>query len=267
MNYIETSKELRKKIVKLKYGSQGGHLGSALSCIDMLQVLYDKVLAIDPKNPSDPNRDRFIFSKSHAAAALYAVLCQKGFFPESQLIECANGSKIAGHAVKGSLPGIEVSTGSLGHGFPMANGMALAAKKDGKTHNVVVMISDGECDEGTTWESALFAGHHKLDNLTVVLDYNKIQSFGRTDEVMKLEPLVQKWEAFGFDVQEVDGHDFTALEKAFSVIPARNGKPKIILCHTVKGKGIKKVEDTVESHYHKVTDEEFKAFTQEIEQL
>lgn len=261
MNYQETSKELRKKIVKLKHGSQGGHLGSALSCVDILNVLYFKVLNIDPKNPKDPNRDRFIFSKGHAAAALYSVLCQRGFFDESELIECADGSKIAGHPVKDSFPGIEASTGSLGHGFPIANGMALAAKKDKKQHKVVVMISDGECDEGTTWEGALFAAQYNLDNLTVVIDYNKIQSFGRVDEVMKLDPLGAKWESFGFDAQEIDGHDFDQIEKAFD---KKSDKPKVIICHTVKGKGIKSVEDTVESHYHKVTDQEYKNFTEEL---
>lgn len=264
MDTAETSKELRKKIVKLKHGSHGGHLGSALSCIDILNVLYFKTLNIDPQNPKKEDRDRFIFSKGHAAAALYSVLCQRGFFPESDMIECADGSKIAGHIVKDSLPGIEVSTGSLGHGFPMANGMALAAKKDGKEHKVIVMISDGECDEGSTWESALFASHWQLDNLTVILDYNKIQSFGTVDEVMKLEPLAKKWESFGFEAQEIDGHNFDQIEKAFSNINNRNKKPKIIICHTVKGKGIKAVEATVESHYHKVTEQEYKQFIEEL---
>jgi len=264
MTYEETSKELRKKIVKLKHGSQGGHLGSALSCVDVLNVLYFKFLNIDPRNPKDENRDRFVFSKGHAAAAWYAVLCQRGFFPESQLIECANGSKVAGHPVKDSFPGIETSTGSLGHGFPMANGMALAAKKSDKTYNVVVMISDGECDEGSTWESILFAGHHQLDNLTVIVDYNKIQSFGRTDEVLKLDSLPAKFESFGFEVQEIDGHNFEEIEKAFEKIKERNKKPKVIICHTVKGKGIKAMENTVESHYHHVTDQEFVEFTKEV---
>jgi transketolase len=264
MNYEEASKELRKKIVKLKHGSQGGHLGSALSCIDILNMLYFSILKIDPKNPLADNRDRFIFSKGHAAAALYAVLCQRGFFLESELAECVNGSKIAGHSVKDSLPGIEVSTGSLGHGLPMGNGMAIAAKKDGKSHNVVVMISDGECDEGTTWESALFAAQNRLDNLTVIIDYNKIQSFGTVKEVMDLEPLAKKWESFGFEVAETNGHDFNNLEKAFSKIGNRNIKPKVIICHTIKGKGIASIENTVESHYHKVTGQEYQEFIKEL---
>lgn len=264
MNYQETSKELRKKILKLKHGSQGGHLGSALSCIDILNVLYFKVLNIDLKNPSYTERDRFIFSKGHAAAALYATLCQRGFFAESELAESVNGSKVAGHPVKDSFPGVEVSTGSLGHGFPMANGMALAAKKDGKKHRVVVMISDGECDEGSTWEAALFAAHNQLDNLTVVLDYNKVQSFGMVDEVMRLEPLAKKWEAFGFKVVEIDGHDFQAIEKAFSDANIREGKPHMIICHTVKSKGIKALENTVDSHYHRVTDEDYTKFLKEF---
>ena len=266
-DYIEISKELRKKVVKIKHDSQSGHLGSALSCVDILNVLYFKVLNIDPKNSLKEDRDWFIFSKGHAAAALYAVLCQRSFFPESELAECVNGSKIAGHSVKDSFPGIEVSTGSLGHGFPMANGMALSAKKDGKQHRIFVMISDGECDEGTTWESALFASHNQLDNLTVIIDYNKVQSFGMVDEVMKLEPLASKWESFGFNVQEIDGHNFEELEKAFAVVKERNGKPNVIICHTTKGKGIKEMENTVESHYHKVTNEEHTKFIEEIEKL
>jgi len=264
MTYEETSKELRKKILKLKYASQGGHLGSALSCIDILNVLYFKVLNIDPANPLKEDRDRFIFSKAHAAGALYSVLCQRGFFPESQLVECVDGSKIAGHAVRGSLPGIEVSAGSLGHGFPMANGMALAAKIDAAKHRVIVMVSDGECDEGTTWESALFSAHNQLDNLTVVIDYNKIQSFGRVDEVMDLEPFAKKWESFGFNVVEVDGHNFDELERAFLMMENQNKKPNVIICHTIKGKGIKEMENTVESHYHKVTSEEYEQFLKQL---
>lgn len=267
MDYPEISKEIRKKIIKMKYESQEGHLGSALSCVDILNVLYFKVLKIDPKKPSDENRDRFILSKGHAASALYVVLAERGFFPEKLLDEyCKDGSKLAGHSTKGSVPGVEASTGALGHGLPMAAGMALAGKKDKKQYRVFVLISDGECDEGTTWESALFASHQKLDNLTVIIDYNKWQAFGRTNEVLNLEPLAKKWESFGWQAREINGHDFTEIENALLPVPFENGKPSVIICNTIKGKGVAFMEDKLESHYMKLTEEDYKKSLIESEQ-
>lgn len=257
-DYNTLSKEIRKKVLTMGYKSQEGHIGCALSCVDILTTLYFGVLKIDPANPLDVNRDRLVFSKGHAATALYATLCQRGFFP-SQVLEtyCQNGEKLAGHTTRGSAPGIEVTSGSLGHGFPMAVGMALALKKDKKSSRVFALISDGECDEGTTWESALFSGHQALEQLTLIIDYNKIQGFGRTDEVMGLEPLAKKFEAFGWAVKEVNGHDFAAMQQAFLSTPLSPAKPTVIICHTIKGKGVSFMENTLESHYTHLRQEDY----------
>jgi transketolase len=266
MDYQEISKSIREKIIKMKYESQEGHLGSALSCTDILNVLYSKILNIDPKNPTDENRDRFILSKGHAVAALYAVLTERGFFEEKLLDEyCRDGSKLAGHPTKGSVPGVEASTGALGHGLPMATGIALAGKNDKKNYRVFVLLSDGECDEGTTWESALFAGHHKLDNLTVIIDYNKWQAFGRTNDVLNLEPLAEKWESFGWSAKEIDGHNFTEIENALSLVPFEKGKPNVVIANTIKGKGISFLEDLLESHYKHLTKEDYENSLKELE--
>jgi transketolase len=266
IDYKKISKEIRKKILKMKYESQEGHLGSALSCVDILNVLYSKILNVNFENYSDENRDRFILSKGHAVAALYAVLAQNNFFNEELLNNyCKDGSKLAGHSTKGSVPGVEVSTGALGHGLPMATGMALAGKIDKKNYKVFVLISDGECDEGTTWESALFSAHHKLDNLTLLIDYNKWQAFGRTKDVLNLEPLAKKWESFGWQVKEIDGHNFSEIEKVLSGVPFEKGKPSVVICHTIKGKGLSFVEDKLESHYVKLTEEDYKKALIELE--
>lgn len=261
-DYQEISKEIRKKIIKMKYESQEGHLGSALSCVDILNVLYFKTLNIDPKNPLDENRDRFILSKGHASAALFAVLAQKGFFPEEMLgTYCKDGSMLAGHPTRGCVPGVEASTGALGHGLPMGVGMALAGKNDNKNYRVFVMMSDGECDEGTTWEAALFSAQHKLDNLTVIIDYNKWQAFGRTSEVLNLEPLAEKWGAFGWAAKQINGHDFTEIENALSAVPFEKGKPNVIIANTVKGKGVPFIEDKLESHYIHLTKEDYESLS------
>jgi len=258
MDYENLSKEIRKKILKMKYESQEGHIGSALSCTDILTVLYSKILNIDPENTFDENRDRFILSKGHAVATLYAVLAERGFFQEKILDEyCKNGSKLAGHSTKGSVPGVEVSTGALGHGLPMGEGIALAGKNDDKNYKVFVLMSDGECDEGTTWEAALFSAHHKLDNLVVIIDYNKWQAFGRTSEVLNLEPFAKKWEDFGWSVKEIDGHNFSEIERVLLSIPFEKGKPNVIIANTIKGKGVSFLEDKLESHYKHLTKEDY----------
>lgn len=259
MDYSQTSKEIRKKILKMMFVSKTSHLGSCLSCADILTVLYFKILYINPKNPRQENRDRFILSKGHAAAALYAALAQRGFFPEEILNGyCKDGKKLPGHSTRGSVPGVEVSTGSLGHGLPMGAGMALAAKKDGKRCRVFVLMSDGECEEGSVWEAAMFANHNKLDNLVAIIDYNKLQAFGRTNEVSSLEPLEKKWENFGWSVREVNGHHFSEIEKTLSSIPFQKRKPSLVIAHTVKGKGISFMEDKLEWHYLNLNEEDYK---------
>lgn len=261
----EITKDIRRKILKMKYDSQEGHIGSSLSCADILSVLYFKIMKIDSTKPLDENRDRFILSKGHAVSALFAVLAQKGFFSEDVLdTYCKDGSKLAGHSSRNAVAGMEASTGALGHGLPMAAGSALAGKRDNKDYRVFVLLSDGECDEGTTWESALFSAHQKLDNLVLIIDYNKWQAFGRTKDVLNLEPLVKKWESFGWSVKEIDGHNFSEIENALSEIPFEKEKPSVIIAHTIKGKGVSFMEDTLESHYMHLTKEDYEKAIKEI---
>ena len=232
---------------------------------DLLAVLYGKTLNVDPLRPDWDERDRFILSKGHGCAGLYAVLAERGFFPVEELDTFyANGSRLAGHATT-TVPGVELSTGSLGHGLSVAAGMALAAKLDGKSHRVFVMLSDGECDEGSIWEPALFAPQHKLDNLIVLIDYNKIQSLDTVSNVMELEPFADKWRAFRWNVVEIDGHDLEQIETALSVLPIEKDRPTCIIAHTVKGKGVSFMEHTVLWHYRSPQGDEFDAAITEIE--
>ncbi len=266
MDYSQIAKEIRKKVLKMFFDSQTAHLGSSLSEVDILTVLYFKILSIDPKNPTAEDRDRFLLSKGHGAAGLYATLAQRGFFPESVLdTYCQDGGKLPGHSTRNCAPGVEVSTGSLGHGLPMAAGMALAGKRDGKNYRVFVLMSDGECEEGSVWEAALFASHHKLDNLIAIIDYNKLQAFGRTNEVLNLEPLKKKWEDFGWQVKEIDGHNFSEIENALSQIPFEKTKPSLVIANTVKGKGVSFIEDKLEWHYKNLTKEEYELALKELE--
>ena len=259
MDYTKIAKDIRKKILKMMYESQTAHLGSCLSCVELLTILYFKILKINPKHPLSENRDRFILSKGHGAAALYATLSQRGFFPEKILdTYCQDGGKLPGHSTINCVPGVEVSTGSLGHGLPMGVGMAVAAKNDGKDYRIFVLMSDGECEEGSVWEAAMFAAHHKLDNLIGIIDYNKLQAFGRTNEIMALEPLKEKWSAFGWQVKEVNGHNFSEIEKSLSKIPFRKGKPSLLIAHTIKGKGVSFMEDKLEWHYKNLTEADYK---------
>lgn len=268
VNYNKIAKDIRKKILEINFKGQGSHIGSALSCADILTVLYFGILKIDPKNPDLESRDRFILSKGHAASALYATLAEAGFFPEKVLENYyQNGSKMSCHATRGHIPGIEASTGSLGHGLPMGSGMALAGKKDYKKYRVFVLMSDGECDEGSNWEAALFASHHKLDNLVAIIDYNKWQCFGRTNEVLNLEPLKDKWISFGWSVKEIDGHNFYEIEKNLSKTPFIKNKPILVIAHTIKGKGVSFMEDRLEWHYKSLKEDEFKSAIQELNKI
>lgn len=241
---------IRRDALEMTHRSNSSHIGSSLSAAELLAVLYNGVLRTHPDNPSSPDRDRFILSKGHAAAAYYATLAERGFFPKEVLQTFSqDGSQLAGHATHHAVPGIDVSTGSLGHGLPIGCGMALAAKRDDKSYRVFVLLSDGECDEGSTWEAALFAHHHKLDNLIAIIDFNKVQSFGTVKEVLDLEPLAEKWRSFGWAVKQIDGHDTAQIEDALSRVPYERGKPSCCVAHTVKGKGVSFMENTVEWHY------------------
>jgi len=266
-NYQKIAREIRKKILKMIFDSQASHIGSALSCVDILTVLYFKILNINPQSPLAENRDRFILSKGHAASALYATLAQRGFFPEEILDSyCLNGGKLPGHSTKGCVPGVEVSTGSLGHGLSMGAGMAIAAKHDNKNYKIFVLLSDGECDEGSVWETAMFASHHKLDNLIGIIDYNKFQAFGKTNDILNLEPLKEKWLSFGWQAQETDGHNFSQIEKTLNNVPFEKGKPSLIIAHTVKGKGISFMENKVEWHYKSPNKEQYNLALKELNQ-
>ena len=245
----ERSRHLRRQVVRVLEGGGRGHIGTSLSLVEMLRVLFDKVLRYDAKNPKWPGRDRFILSKGHGCITLYVLLQEKGFFPEAELDKFCRFDGILGGHPDPKVPGIEVSTGSLGHGLPIAVGMAVAAKRRGDKHRVIAVLGDGECDEGSVWEAAMSAAKHKLDNLTVLVDYNKNQSYGSTYEVLDLEPFAAKWEAFGFATREVDGHDVGALEKLLAGLPFEGGRPSAVICHTVKGKGVAFAEGDMKWHH------------------
>jgi transketolase len=248
-NSIDLAQKIRIHAIKMAARSNSSHIGSSLSMADILAVLYMDVLRVDPKQPDWSERDRFILSKGHAAAGLYASLALRGFFPIDWLEGfCQNGSLLLGH-VSHHVPGVELSTGSLGHGLPVGCGMALSGKREKSSHHIFVLLSDGECDEGSNWEAALFAAHHKLDNLVAIVDANKLQGFGRTEEVLALEPFTRKWNAFNWSVQEVDGHDHWALRALLQRIPFEFGKPSLLLAHTIKGKGVSFMEDQLAWHY------------------
>ena len=249
-NLDERSIFLRSLVLQALVGGGRGHIGSSLSLIEIIRVIYDDFLKCDSKNPFWEERDRFILSKGHGCLALYAVLCYKGFFAASELDKfCHNDGILGGHPERGVVPGVEASTGALGHGLSIGVGIALAAKIKKQDYRTVVVTGDGEINEGSIWEAAMCAGNHELDNLTVMVDYNKIQSYGFTKEVADLEPLVDKWLSFGFAVVEIDGHDTKAIKECLQNVPLEQNKPTAIICHTIKGKGFKFAENKPEWHH------------------
>jgi transketolase len=244
----DLGRRTRASALRMVAAAGAAHIGSSLSCADVLAVLYSGVLQIDPARHDDPARDRFVMSKGHAAAAYYAVLAHAGFFPEPLLEQyCTDGGALPGHVTAHGLPGVELSTGSLGHGLPVAVGLALAASRRHEPWRTYALLSDGECDEGSVWEAALLAGHHRLDRLTAIVDANGLQAFGTVDSVLRLEPLAGKWRAFGWDAVEVDGHDHDALRAAFGRPPA--GQPRAVIARTVKGRGVSFMEHELAWHY------------------
>jgi transketolase len=249
---------LRGRVVEMSHAAQAAHLASALSCCDILAAAYWHALRIDPKKPDDPLRDRFILSKGHAAAALYAALAFRGFYEEAVLdTYCQDGGKLAEHPPAHGLPGVEAATGSLGHGLSIGAGMALAARINGQRYRVFVVLSDGENNEGSVWEAAMFAAGQKLANLCVVVDYNKWQATARSNETLALAPLREKWAAFGWDAHEVDGHDVADLARRLAAIPDHGeGKPVALVANTVKGKGVSFMEDDNNWHYRAPTADE-----------
>ena len=251
--------QIRRDTLIIGHRVKHGHLGSSLSPVDILAALYFWFLRTDPQDPHDQTRDRFVLSKGHACLSLYVTLSLRGYFSHADLDTfLQDGSLFAGHAHH-HLPGIEASTGSLGHGLSLAAGMAHTGKHDGLPYRVVALLSDGECDEGSTWEAALSAGHHHLENLIAIVDYNKLQAYGFTKDVLDLEPFARKWEAFGWTARETDGHNLAAITETLAAIPFTPGKPSVIIAHTVKGRGLPLLENTVDCHYVPPTDEQLAA--------
>ena len=259
---------IRRNGLEMTHISHGSHIGSVLSVAEIIAVLYSSVLNVDPRQPKKPDRDRLILSKGHAGSAVYAALAETGFFPVEQLkTHYANGSILSGHVSHKGVPGVEVSTGSLGHGLGVGTGMALGAKMDGAQWRTYVVLGDGECDEGSVWESALQAAQYKLDRLIAVVDYNHMQSLATVEDTLKLEPFEQKWKDFGWNAESVNGHDTEALKEAFARAKENAGsrKPYVILAHTVKGKGISFMENNILWHYRTPQGEEYEAALKELE--
>jgi len=245
----ERSRYLRRLVVRGLKGGGRGHIGASMSPIEVLRVLYDDIMSYQPDRPDWPERDRCILSKGHGCLALYAVLVDKGFFPVEALDEfCRRNGILGGHS-EIKVPGVEASTGALGHGLSIGVGMALAARIEGRSSRVFVVMGDGEINEGSVWEAALSAGKHKLNNLVAIIDYNKLQSAGTTHDIQDLEPLNGKWASFGFATVEVDGHDVSALTDLFKGLPLDPEKPTAVIAHTVKGKGIAFAENDPTWHH------------------
>jgi transketolase len=262
-----TALTLRQRLVNTSAAAKIPHLGSCLSCVELLVQLYWQELRVDPSYPEHPDRDRFLLSKGHGAPILFQVLAERGFFPLERLEDFGKaGSVFHEHPPKpGYIPGIEAATGSLGHGLPMALGMALAARIQQRPSRCYALLSDGECNEGSIWEAALLAASQKVNTLTAIIDFNKWQATGRSQEVMALDPLAAKWEAFGWHAQEIDGHDFSAIEQALVAARAETTRPSVIVAHTVKGKGVSFMEDDNNWHYRTPNPEELAAALAELE--
>ncbi len=239
----EKAYRIRRHVLEMTTAAGSGHPGGSLSCVDVITALYFHVMHHDPKNPSLPDRDRFVLSKGHAAPTLYAALAECGYFPVEELKNLRKfGSILQGHPDKNRVPGVENSSGSLGNGLAIANGMALAAKIDGRPYRVYALLGDGECQEGLIWEAAMFAAHYKIDNLTAIVDRNGLQIDGPTERVMSVEPFADKWRSFGWHVIEVDGHDIPAIIGACEEAKRVRGRPTVIIAHLIKGRGVSFME-------------------------
>ena len=256
---------VRAATVRMAHAGKTPHVGSALSCADLLVALYFHAMRVAPQAPHEQSQDRFVMSKGHGCMSYYATLAERGYFPRSLLATYAqNGATLAEHPCPQGVPGIQVATGSLGHGLAVATGTALARQLDGRPERVFVLLSDGECNEGSVWEAAMFAAGRKLDNLVALVDYNKLQAMGRSDEVTGLAPLADKWHAFGWGTREIDGHDMAQIVHALDDLPFTGGQPSAIVAHTVKGKGVSFMEDDLEWHYRPPNDDDLARALREI---
>jgi len=266
LSVVERARRIRRSSLRMVHQARMGHPGGDLSCADLLAVLYFHVLQVQPESPRDPNRDRFVLSKGHASAALYAALAERGFLSLQDLDTYMRPlSQLNGHPDRNKVPGVEANTGPLGHGLPIAVGMAIAAKLDGAAWRTFVLTGDGELQEGSNWEAIMTASHRGLDNLTVIVDRNRLQQGDATEKTVALEPLADRWRAFGWSVVEVDGHDVAALMKVFGELPATPGQPTCVIARTNKGRGVSFIEDRVEWHHRVPTDEELAAALLELE--
>ena len=259
---------IRRRTIETSARAKIPHLGSCLSCVELLTAIYWEELNINPKAPDSPDRDRFVLSKGHGAPVLFQVLAEREFFPVERLSEFGlPGSVFHEHPPKpGYIPGVEAATGSLGHGLPMALGMAVAQRIQGRSNRCYALLSDGECNEGSIWEAAMFAAGQNVHHLTAIIDYNKWQATGRSQEVMALEPLADKWKAFGWHAQQIDGHDFEAINKALDAARSETKKPSVIVADTIKGKGVSFMEDDNNWHYRTPNAEELEAALTELQE-
>lgn len=266
INYEEKAKQLRRDIVTMVYNMKSGHIGGSLSMVEILVSLYFKYLNIDAKNPLWEDRDRLVLSKGHTAPGLYAVLADKGFFPKEYLMNSFRkiNSKLQGHPDLNKTPGVDMTAGSLGMGLSAANGMAMSARLQNKSYRCYVIIGDGEANEGQIWEAAATAAHYKLDNLTAFIDINKLQNDGDTKDIKDMGSMKDKWEAFGWNTVEVDGHSFDELFSAIETAISTKGKPTAIICHTVKGKGVSFMENQIKFHGSSPDEEQYKLAIKEL---
>jgi transketolase len=264
----QTAVSIRKNILRMIKAGRAGHVGGALSSVDIMTVLYFKIMRVDPNNPKWPQRDRFVLSAGHKCLALYGTLAEKGFFDKSILDTYgALGSKLGGHPDMYKVPGVETNTGALGHGLSIAGGMAIGLRMDGRDARVYVIMGDGELAEGSNWEAAAAASHHKVENLLVFVDRNKLQISGPTVEVMSYEPLAERWKAFGWGVREIDGHDLQQIVENATDIPFEKGKPSVIIADTIKAKGLSFAENRVDYHYWKATDKELEIAEHDLQKI
>jgi len=261
---IELARRMRINALKMVHNARASHIGSALSIVDIVAALYGSALNINPANPDWKHRDRFILSKGHACVAIYAALAELGFFSTDDLITYGQDHSILMNHISHKVPGVEFSTGSLGHGLPFGVGKALSAKRQEEKWRTFVLMSDGELGEGSNWEAMMFAAHHKLDNLVAIIDYNKLQSLTTVEDTLGIEPLADKFRAFGWAVDEVDGHDHEQLKRSLTAAPRNVGKPSVLVAHTTKGKGVSFMENSVDWHYKSPNEHEFEQALHEL---
>ncbi len=259
------AKQVREDIVRTSFLSKSAHIAASLSAVDILVALYFEILNVNSDDPFSSDRDRFILSKGHACLGLYATLKRAGFINQVQLESfCRDGGCLGGHPELGRIAGLEASTGSLGHGLSIGEGMALSSKHDKKKNKVFVLLGDGECNEGTVWEAAMSSSHFKLDNICAIIDYNKLQATGKTQDVMSLEPLKSKWHAFGWEVKEINGHRMNEIVATLKRAPFKKNKPSLVIAHTIKGKGISFMENKLIWHYRPPNQKEMNRALKEL---